>query len=334
MGRAWAFATVLFSAAAVAEEFEGEITSGKAKQLADEGTRLCREADAIYDLWFLGKLPEVEQEPQAKKAADLYRRGADRLALALESKYSRAVDAVLLRATSKASKLEFFLLGREMERKPRAPAPPEEPAAPPESPPAEAPAPAPPAPPGDPPASPERNADGPPAVPLDVDLGRDLFPVDGKQRKADLDAIQKFLRDWCDARREKNLLFKHVPCGGTGKGAGGGACAECGGTGRGVNLHHFRRAFWNCYSPALRNAPGALEAIRAYYERARADTKALGPMVRAFQLGRVEHHGRWVRVQLREETTEGPSDRFVTLLNAAGRWCFYAPATDGELLPR
>jgi hypothetical protein len=317
------------------DDFEGEITSGKAKQLFDEGLGLVKEAEAIYELWYLSKLPEAEVEPQAKRAADLFKRGADRLAQALDIKYNRGVDAVLLRATAKSTKLEFFLLGREMERQPKPPRPEREPVSP--APPAPEPeeAPAPPAPPEVPaPAAPEFRPEAPPGLPVDASLPEPPFRYDAKQRARETEAIAKFLREWCESRRDRNLLFKHVPCGGSGKVAGGAACGECGGTGQVINLHHFRRAYWNCYSPQLRNAEGALDAIQAFRLRAQRDLPALGPLVKTFQVAQVEWHGVWARALLKEQTGAGAAERWITVVNAAGRWCLYSPRTDAELVPR
>ena len=69
--------------------------------------------------------------------------------------------------------------------------------------------------------------------------------------------------------------------GARGRLGGGATCEECGGTGKAINLHHFRKVFWTVYTPLLRDAQGASGALAAFYERARKDPAALGPVVKA-----------------------------------------------------
>lgn len=325
----------LCAAAVAAEELDGPITGGKAKQLVDEGAKLLAEADALYKPWALETTPAEERHGVAKRMVDLYARGCDALAAALVIKYDPSVNAALTTATKRLAKIQMWLIAEEARRRPKPAAPPPTPE-PPREPEPEAPEPEPepgPAPP--PPPSPV-STEGPPATPADVPLRKPAFDATDRdylaRRKRDEAAIREFLRDYLDARRADKLLFKHVPCGGTGK-LGGAPCAECGGSGRLINLFHFRRAFWNGFTPLLREAPGALDALRAFRTRAQGDPAALGPLVKGFEVGAIEHFDFWARAQVKETTTAGKTERWVTLVRVGTRWYFFAPRTDAELLP-
>jgi len=330
---------LLAALAAAAEELDGTITGGKAKQLVEEGAKLVAEADEIYKRWFLDELPPETREPEAKRMAGLYEKGMEALAAALEIKYDPAVNHALTSAARRQQKVQFWLFAQE--RKRVAPEPPK--AAPPDppgpSPPEEEPEPGKPGEVEEPPpiARMEFTADQPPAKPVDVELPRvdrgDPTMVAAREKRAAA-AIRQVVKDHLDARRADNLLYKHVPCGGTGKVAGGAPCAECAGSGKGINLFHFRRAFWNCYTPLLRDSPGALESIRAFRARAQADSAALGPLVKSFDIAAIEQYGFWARAQVKETTTAGKSERWMTLVCLASKWYFFTPGTDGELVPK
>jgi len=327
-----AYLALAFAGVVCAEELDGPITGGKAKQLVDEGAKLLAEADALYKPWALETTPAEERHGVAKRMAELYARGCDALAEALVIRYDPSVNAALTAATKRLARIQFWLMAEDAKRRPRpAPSAPE----PVEPTPTQEPEPAPPPAPAPEPPSPV-STEGPPAEPADVLLLKPaLSPGDrdyAARRRRDEAAIREFLRDYLDARRADKLLFKHVPCGGTGR-LGGATCAECAGAGRVVNLFHFRRAFWNCFTPLLRESPGALDALRAFRVRAQADPSALGPLVKGFEVGAIEHFDFWARAQVKESTTAGRSERWVTLVRVGSQWYFYSTRTDTELLP-
>ncbi|MGQ0613510.1 MAG: hypothetical protein ACT4PV_07235 [Planctomycetaceae bacterium] len=319
------------------EEVDGEIKGGKARKLVDEGRGLIEQADAIFRPWFLDQIPEDAIEAEAVRMADLYGNGCDLLSEALELQYDSGVNHLLTVTVRRLQKVKMWLFLREQRRRapPKPPEPTPTPTAPATEPSEE--------PPREPPeeASPPPSrafAEGePPATPVDASLTAYAPPAgDGdtvRRKLRDEAAIRQLLRNYCDARRANNLLFKHVPCGGKGKAPDGGPCPECAGSGVQLNLHHFRRGFWTCFSPLLRDTPGALEAIRAFHVRAQRDPAALGALVKAFEVGAIEHHDLWARALLKEQTTAGKSERWVTVVPVGSRWYFYAAGADDELLP-
>ncbi len=328
------FALLLLAAAAVAgEDVDGEIKGGKARKLVDEARGFIEQADAIFRPWFLDEISEETIEAEAARMADLYGRGCDRLSEALDLQYDGGVNHLLTVSVRRLQKVKMWLFGREQARRapPKAVEPAPTPPPPEEEPPRELPDETP------PPPSVAFAEGEPPATPVDAALTAYTPPAwdsDYARRKLrDEAAIRQLLRDYCDARRPNNLLFKHVPCGGKGKAPDGGPCPECAGSGTQLNLHHFRRGYWTCFSPLLRDAPGALEAIRAFRARAQRDPAALGALVKAFEVGAIEHHDLWARVRLKEQTTAGKSERWVTVVPVGSKWYFYAAGADDEMLP-
>ena len=133
------------------------------------------------------------------------------------------------------------------------------------------------------------------------------------------------LKDYYGARKKNKLHFRHRLCRGKG-------CDRCGQTGRQINLFYFRKAFWNCYSPMLRDSTGARAALKAFHEHAHKELDALGPTVKSFKIKAVAYHRYWASVKIEESTSAGKAPRVVTLIQAGGRWYFYTPRTDEELV--
>jgi hypothetical protein len=173
----------------------------------------------------------------------------------------------------------------------------------------------------------------PPARPVDAELSGLAVPADSTIVKSDERAIRALLKEYYRSRKPSNLLFRCRLCRGKGSQRDGTPCEHCAGAGSRINLYHFRKAFWGVYTPALRDAPGALSALRAFYERAQADPAALAPLVRSFKVRKLEHKGYWARVTVEENTAEGRRERRIALIGTGRSWYFYNPATDGELIP-
>jgi len=315
----------------------GSITGGKAKDLVDRGLPLLKEADEIFkSAYVLEEGTEEEREAAAKKGVDLFDRGISLLQEALEIQEDPGVNAQIVNAARKLAKLRAFLFHHEMARKarerppPKPVEPPPEPAQEPAEKPVE-PAPKPAEPP--PPAPPSFAGEAPPASPADVRI--DAAPADEETNaKKDVAAITARIQDYYQAQRPNKLLFRHRVCQGKGKLGGGAPCEECGGTGKAINLHYFRKVFWTVYTPLLRDAEGASGALAAFYERARKDPTALGPVVKASKVLEVEYHGAWARARVQLSTDEGSVERAITLVGVGSTWFFYDPSTDRELIER
>ncbi|MGH7163268.1 MAG: hypothetical protein ACREID_07275 [Planctomycetota bacterium] len=309
------------------EGLEGPITGGKAKQLVDEAVAPLSQADAIYKEWFLDHIAADQVEAQVEEMIRLYDEGTAKLQAALDIQYDPGVNHRLLIAARHLQRARYFLFRLHLPKTPPREPPKgeaEEPA-----PPAETRSPPPPA--GEeqpPPPAAAFQEDEPPALPADVEIPAAGPPRDAKRRTRDEKLITQRLRDYMDARRESNLLFEHRMCAGKGKLRDGSTCQECSGSGKQINLFHFRRAFWTGFTPMLRDAPGALDAFKAFYGRARKDPKALGALVKGFQVAGIEHHDFWARARVVENGTE----RRITLVSIGSSWFFYRPETDRELI--
>lgn len=332
MRRGWGI-LLLAGALLAGDQLGGAITGGKAKELVDRGMPLLREADEIHKhSYVLEEGPEDERETALRKAADLFDEGTALLQDALEIQEDPAVNARIVNAARKLAKVRAWLFHREMARMvkkrgatptaPDTPAPapeaPEPAARPPETPP--------------PPAPPSFKAEAPPAAPVDAPMPD--APADESRVKRDTAAIHARIQDYYQARRPERLVYRHRVCQGKGKLGGGATCEECGGTGKAINLHHFRKVFWTTYTPLLRDAEGASGALAAFYERARRDPSALGPVVKACKIVAVETHGSWARARVQLSTDAGSEERALTLVGIGSTWFFYQPATDRELLVR
>ncbi len=329
---------MLLSLAAVAlagDALDGKITSGKARKYVDEALPIAKEGDRLYRAWRLDKIPEAGLADAFKKMAELYEKASDLLQKALDIQEDPGVvglQRILCRRLVRVRAQLFY------RRKPRpAPKPkPPEPRADDSTKPKPAPKPRP-----DPKPKPPRNREPepesepeipapefvrnkPPAHPVDADL-----PLLGD---AELDpkskqAITRLLRDHYQARKLNKLHVRHRLCRGNG-------CDACGQTGRQINLYYFRKAFWNCYTPTLRAAHGALDTLKAFHAHSHREIAALGPAVKSFKVQQLEYHGYWAKVSIREKTTAGEAIRKVTVIHAGSNWYFYTPTTDGELVPK
>jgi hypothetical protein len=151
--------------------------------------------------------------------------------------------------------------------------------------------------------------------------------------KHDKKGIEALIKDYLGARKVKKLTYRHKICQGKGEYRDGTPCDECRGTGERINLHRFRKAYWNAFTPLLRAAPGALDALRAYYRHASAQLDALGPQVKTFRIEEIEHHGFWAKVTVSLKTTAGEETVAWTVVGIGSNWYFYTPATDAELVP-
>ncbi len=332
MRAGWAFPLLFAGALFAGDQLGGAITGGKAKELVDRGVPLLREAEEIFKhSYVLAEGTEEERETALKKAADLYDRGTICLQEALEIQEDSAANAQIVNAARKLAKVRAWLFHLEMARKVKEwPPPPPQPA-PAEPTPAPSPAPKPPEP-APPPAPPSFTAESPPAVPADVALPQ--APYDDTGGKKDLAAIHERIQGYYQSLRPEKLVFRHRVCQGKGKLGGGAPCEECGGTGKAINLHHFRKVFWTVYTPLLRDAEGASGALAAFYERARKDPAALGPVVKACKVLDIDYHGAWARARVQLSTDAGGEERAITLIGIGSTWFFYQPATDRELIER
>jgi hypothetical protein len=324
----WAFPLLLAGALFAGDQLGGSITGGKARELLDRGVPLLREAEEIFKRFYvLEEGTEEEREAALKKAADLYDQGTMLLQEALEIQEDSAANAQIVNAARKLAKVRAWLFHREMARKVKErPPPAPEPAAP--EPVAPEPAPEPPP----PPAPPSFTVESPPAAPADAALPE--APYDDTGGKKDIALIHARIQDYYQAQRPEKLVYRHRVCQGKGKLGKGAPCEECGGTGKAINLHHFRKVFWTVYTPLLRDAEGASGALAAFYERARKDPAALGPVVKACKVLDVDYHGAWARARVQLSTDAGSEERTITLVGVGSTWFFYQPATDRELIER
>jgi len=329
---------VLLAGAVLAgDPFGGSITGGKAKELVDRGAPLLKEADDIFKRSYVLEEGTVEErEAAVRKAVSLFDQGTGLLQQALEIEEDAAVNAQIVHAARKLAKLRAWLFHLEMARKAKDRPPPQaEPAEPEAATPAASPEPVPKTRPEEkppPPAPPSFPAGGPPASPADVALPE--APYDDAEDKKDLAAIHARIQDYYQSFRPEKLVFRHRVCQGKGKLGGGALCEECGGTGKAINLHHFRKVFWTAYTPLLRDAQGAPGALAAFYEHARKDPAALGPVVKACKVTDIDYHGVWARAKVQLSTAAGSEERAITLVGIGSTWFFYQPSTDRELIER
>ena len=102
-----------------------------------------------------------------------------------------------------------------------------------------------------------------------------------------------------------------------------------------INLHLFRKLYWNCYTPLLRDTDGALDALRAFHVRAQKAPAILEPTLKAFSIpkDKIENHNFWARALVKETTKTGTEERWVTLVSIGSSWYLFTPSTDGPLLP-
>jgi len=320
---------------------EGRISGGKAKRLRDEGLALVKQANAVWKRWVLEEIAAGKLEEELSKAIELYDRGCARLNAAVEIQNDSGVNHSLRLAAQKLAEMRARLLWLEEQRVLRErPRPTPQPGTRPEPGPAPtphpstSPSPRPPRPSAQEPPAPkvEVVAGEPPAHPVDVALrAASRRSRDGRDKR-DEKAIRALLSGYYGAQRKGKLLARHKLCSGKGVLRGGAICEECAGTGKQINLFYFRKVYWNAFTPLLRDAAGALEALRAFHERARKDPALLGPEVKSFKVVSLELHGLWARAAVEVRTSAVARTVTLTLVSIGSAWYLYTPATDAELL--
>ena len=329
----------------------GGAMSGKARKLADEGAALMKKADKIFRAFILDTIPKEELKAQIVLGLKLYDDGAAKLQKALDISEDGATIHRLNVGARRLQKLRFFLHFRlkpqtkpkpqvRPKAKPKPKPRPEGNVPEPEPEPEPAPLPRPTAEAEAeteaPPPRVEFRAHEPPARPVFVALAEPGFDDAYKAEmvKRDKKAIAALLQTHFASRKPNKLTLRHKLCRGKGTFRDGTECEECCATGKQINLYRFRKAFWHCYSPMLRDSAGALEALRAFHAHATKNPAVLGPAVKSFKLVEIDHHGFWAKVTVALSTTEGKSSEAYTLVGVGSRWFFYHPGTDAELVPK
>ncbi|MCZ6788032.1 MAG: hypothetical protein O7E54_12800 [Planctomycetota bacterium] len=321
---------------------DGKITGGRARKLVERAVKLIDKADVTYRSWWTKEIADDRVEPALKVAVAQYDEAATLLAEALEIKFDSSVNHRLSLAVRRLMRMEFELLWRDQKRKrERAKKnPPKEPVREKEEKEEE-----------------EEGEERPPSAPvvavlpprfgpqtapgLWVDVRPPLPPINRadkayqKRQKRDIGAIHRRISEALKSRKRGKLLTRHIMCAETGRGPDDEVCDECCGTGQVINLYHFRKVFWNGYTPLLRDTEGALDALTGFHDRARRNLEALGPVLTKFEIPRnkIEHNDFWARALVKETSRAGTNERWVTLVSIGSSWFFYTPATDAELIP-
>lgn len=325
---------------------DGKITGGKAKKLVERAVKLIDKADVTYKSWWQKEIADERVEPVLKVAVAQYDEAVTLLAEALEIKFDSSINHRLTLAVRRLQRMEFELLWREQKRKreeAKKNPPPKEPVKKKEDEEKE-----------EQEEEVERDARpapvvtvapprfGPQTAPgLWVDARPPLPPIDRagkaylKRRNRDLIAIRKRISEALKSRKRGKLLTRHIMCAETGQGPDGEACTECCGTGQVINLYHFRKVFWNGYTPLLRDTEGALDSLKGFHDRAQRNLEALGPVLTKFEIpkNKIEHNDFWARALVKETSKRGTTEHWVTLVSIGSSWFFYTPATDAELIP-
>ncbi|MHC4952828.1 MAG: hypothetical protein ACYTGZ_02985 [Planctomycetota bacterium] len=347
---------LIVTALAAGEDLDGKITGGKAKKLVQKAVPMLKEA---YELRKKLLFAEVQEGPafetDLKKCVRLYDKGTLLLAEALDIKYDHAVNAMLVRAARELAKSQAGLTYLENRRrwrereaeKARQPKP--EPKPRPEKKPDGKPEPKP-EPKREPPPEKKRTLtplrEAPVTRPRFVEAKPPAVPIDKAPTRAEglpeatadewmrreKKGIQKRLKDYYGARRPGKLLYRCKLCAGKGKNHDGSMCNECQGSGQRINLHYFRKTFWNGFTPLFRDAEGALDALKAFLEHAKAAPASLGPVVKTFKVREIEPHGAWARVRVAIKTDERELEESMTLIRIGSGWYFFNPETDEDLL--
>jgi len=329
---------VLLVAAAGAAR--GEELDPKARKLADEGIALCKVAHGFWKKLVLEEPKGDERLALVEEIVDRYDAGLAKLEQALDVQGHAGLRQQLALISRQAFRMRAHLFwlreNRKLRQRPR-PKPRQGEATQPEPNPETQP---PEARPPDPDEVAAETAEQvsfaagrPPAVPVAVDVDAPAAPEDeeaDRARRRDERRIRVVLRRWLQGR--KKLHARHALCRGEGEFSDGTKCAECAGTGRLVNQHEFREAFWAVYSPVLRGADGAWEALGRFREAATRDPALLGPLVKSFSVRSIDHRGLWAKAKVRVRTDEGRETIEVTLISAGRAWYLYCPRTDGALL--
>jgi len=327
--RRWGTGLLLLAALAAGDDLDRGIEGGKAGRLVDKAKPLLDEAFGLRKKLLFHEDPDGDAyRDLLKKAIRLYDEGSLLLVEALEIRYDAGVNAMLLRAARDLAKCRAALWQWENRKRWREEqgkkadegggADPEK--APKREPPAKV----------EQPAPPRFEPAKPPAVPRDV-LPKSVTaeaPADG----GDARAIEDALKEYYGARRKGKLTSRCKLCAGKGGYRDGTKCEACAGSGQRINLFYFRKVYWNGFTPLLRDAPGALDALRAFLAHAKANPDALVPEVKSFRVLEIEPRLSWARARVRVKTDDGENEERVTLVSIGGTWCFFHPATDEELL--
>ena len=314
------------------------IKNAKARRLVGQAIPLMRKADEVYKAWILEKIPKESLKEQLQKAIAWYDAGAAKLQAALDIEEHGGVIHRLSVAARRMQKMRFeveFRLKPPTRPKPRPPS--GTPPTPRPEDPAPNPAPKPVAPKPKPVEEEETRGSltfddaGPPAAPVSVDLAG---ATDVADEKGATKRIAATLKAHFQARRQNKLLVRHKLCRGKGTYPDGTTCEECCATGTLVNEYHFRKVFWNSYSPLLRDAEGAKAALDKFYERAKRKPNLLGAPVKSFKVAQVAYRGYWAKATVAVKTDAGTSEAVITLIGIGSQWFFFHPEADAALLPQ
>jgi len=335
---------LLTTSIAVSEDLDGTITGGKARKLVQKGVPLLKQAYGMRQKLLAAEVQEGDAfESELRKCIRLYDEGTLLLAEALEIRYDRAVNAMLMRAARELAKSQAGLMWlqnrrrlkqREAEkaRQPK-PEPKPEPKPVPEV--REEPKKAPPPKSEHPVTRPRFAPAKPPAEPTDVAPRRaDGLPefTDKRWLRRERRGIDKLLKGYYGALRPGKIRHRCKLCAAKGKNRDGTMCVECRGSGSRINLHYFRKAYWNGFTPLFRDAEGAFDALKAFLEHARSEPASLGPAVKTFKVVAIEPHGAWARVRVALKTDVSETEQSLTLIRIGSGWFFFHPATDEDLL--
>ena len=344
-------ATFLLLAAAIvpAGELDGKITSGKAKKIFKKAIPFLKEAYALRQKLMDLDENSPELEPGLRKCVALYDKATILLNDALEIKYDPGVNAMLVRAAREMAKSRAGLtwienrrrvkeIEEERRRNPK-PKPDLGPDPKPDLGPKPKPKPKPriePKPDPEPVRRvPKFEAKHPPARPSDIAPQRPdglLSLSDDDWIKRNKKGIRARLKDYYGARKRNKLRVRCKLCAGKGTYRDGSECDECHASGVQVNLHYFRKVYWNGFTPLLRDSAGALPALAAFLDHARQNPESLASEVATYKLVAIEPHGEWARVRVAIKTSEGESEEALVLISIGSTWFFFHPTSDEELV--
>ena len=155
---------------------------------------------------------------------------------------------------------------------------------------------------------------------------------DDEWMRAERKRIEKRIKDYYGARRKGKLRVRCKLCAGKGKLRDGSDCDGCAGCGQQINLHYFRKVYWNGFTPIFRDAPGALDSLKKFLVFARTQPSSLGDEIASFKLVEIEPHSVWARARVRIKSDAGEREETMTLVSIGSAWYFFHPATDEELI--
>ena len=345
--RSVAVILVLAAAMVSAGDLDGKITGGRAKKKFKQAIPLLKEAYALRQKLLDLDEESPELETGLRNCIRLYDKATILLNAALEIKYDPGVNAMLVRAAREMAKSRAGLTWIENRRRTkqiqeeRKRNPPPKPESKPKSKPKPEPRPeAKPRPKPRPKPEPIRRvprfvAKNPPARPADVKPQRpDALPLltDDVWIKRNKKGIHTRIKDYFGARKRNKLRGRCKLCAGKGAYRDGSSCEECHGSGVQINLHYFRKVYWNGFTPLLRDSQGALGALQAFLDHARQNPESLETDVLAFKVVAIEPHGEWARARVAFKTAKGETEQAMALVSIGSSWFFFHPETDEELL--